>query len=97
MLSHALSLPMIYRRFSLSRRRIAAFKEMGQPLNLKVVEDAAQAVAMREEEFIYHGQPDFHLYGLLNTDGPQYLTGRRLEQRRSGLGKRHRGGQHARQ
>ena len=60
-LSHALSLPMIYRRFSLSRRRIAAFKEMGQPLNLKVVEDAAQAVAMREEEFIYHGQPDFHL------------------------------------
>jgi uncharacterized linocin/CFP29 family protein len=74
-LSHALSLPMIYRRFSLSRRRIAAFREMGQPLNLKVVEDAAQAVAMREEEFIYTGQPDFHLQGLLNADGRNTLQG----------------------
>src|SRR5262245_6453870 len=54
-LSHALSLPMIYRRFSLSRRRIAAFREMGQPLNLKVVEDAVQAVAIREENIIAHG------------------------------------------
>jgi uncharacterized linocin/CFP29 family protein len=74
-LSHALSLPMIYRRFSLSRRRIAAFKEMGQPLNLKVVEDAAQAVAMREEEFIYRGQPDFHVYGLLTATGRNTLQG----------------------
>jgi uncharacterized linocin/CFP29 family protein len=74
-LSHALSLPMIYRRFSLSRRRIGAFKEMGQPLNLKVVEDAAQAVAMREEEFIYHGQPDFHLHGLLTAAGRNTLQG----------------------
>jgi uncharacterized linocin/CFP29 family protein len=74
-LSHALSLPMIYRRFSLSRRRIAAFREMGQPLNLKVVEDAAQAVAMREEEFIYHGQPDFHLHGLLTAGGRNTLQG----------------------
>jgi uncharacterized linocin/CFP29 family protein len=74
-LSHALSLPMIYRRFSLSRRRIAAFREMGQPLNLKVVEDAAQAVAMREEDFIYHGQPDFHLHGLLTATGRNTLHG----------------------
>jgi uncharacterized linocin/CFP29 family protein len=74
-LSHALSLPMIYRRFSLSRRRIAALREMGQPLNLKVVEDAAQAVAMREEEFIYHGQPDFHLHGLLTAAGRNTLQG----------------------
>jgi len=74
-LSHALSLPMIYRRFSLSRRRIAAFREMGQPLNLKVVEDAAQAVAMREEEFIYHGQPDFHLHGLLTAQGRNTFQG----------------------
>jgi uncharacterized linocin/CFP29 family protein len=66
---------MIYRRFSLSRRRIAAFKEMGQPLNLKVVEDAAQAVAMREEEFIYRGQPDFHVYGLLTATGRNTLQG----------------------
>jgi uncharacterized linocin/CFP29 family protein len=73
--SHALSLPMIYRRFSLSKRRIAAFQEMGQPLNLKVVEDAGQAVAMREEEFIYRGQPGFHLQGLLTADGRNEVKG----------------------
>jgi uncharacterized linocin/CFP29 family protein len=74
-LSRALSLPMIYRRFSLSKRRIAAFEEMGQPLNLRPAEDAAQAVAMREEEFVYTGQPDLHLQGLLNADGRNTLQG----------------------
>src|SRR3954454_10297002 len=48
--SHALSIPMIYRRFSVSKRRIAASQETNQPLNLKVAEAAAQAVAAREEE-----------------------------------------------
>ena len=71
--SHALSLPMIYRRFAISKRRIAAFREMGQPLNLKVAEDAAQAVAAREEEFVYMGQPDFHLSGLLTAPGRQTI------------------------
>ena len=74
-LSRAMSLPMIYRRFSISKRRIAAFQEMGQPLHLKMVEDAAQAVAMREEEFVYQGQPDFHLQGLLTADGRSTLQG----------------------
>jgi len=74
-LSRALSLPMIYRRFSISKRRIAAFQEMGQPLHLKMVQDAAQAVAMREEEFVYMGQPDFHLQGLLTADGRSTLQG----------------------
>ncbi|HKY09399.1 MAG TPA: family 1 encapsulin nanocompartment shell protein [Candidatus Binatia bacterium] len=73
--SHALSVPMIYRRFAISKRRIAAFREMGQPLNLKAAEDAAQAVAAREEEFIYHGQPDFNLSGLLNAAGRQTIKG----------------------
>jgi uncharacterized linocin/CFP29 family protein len=73
--SRALSVPMIYRRFSLSKRRIAAFQETGQPLNLKVAEDAAQAVAAREEEFIYRGQPDFHLAGLLTAEGRNALQG----------------------
>jgi uncharacterized linocin/CFP29 family protein len=72
--SRALSVPMIYRRFAISKRRIAAFRETGQPLNLKVAEDAAQAVATREEEFIYHGQPDFHLGGLLTVDGRQNVN-----------------------
>jgi uncharacterized linocin/CFP29 family protein len=74
--SHALSLPMIYRRFAISRRRIAAFQAMGQPLNLKAAEDAAQAVAAREEEFVYQGQPDFHLSGLLTAEGRQGIKGR---------------------
>jgi uncharacterized linocin/CFP29 family protein len=73
--SRALSVPMIYRRFAISKRRIAAFQERGQPLNLKVVEDAAQAVAMREEEFIYQGQTDFHLNGLLTAEGRHNLEG----------------------
>lgn len=73
--SRALSVPMIYRRFALSKRRIAAFREMGQPLNLKVAEDAAQAVAAREEEFIYFGQPDFSLSGLLTAPGRQTVKG----------------------
>lgn len=73
--SHALSVPMIYRRFSISKRRIVAFQEMGQPLNLKVVEDAGQAVAIREEEFIYRGQPSFHLQGLLTADGRNEMKG----------------------
>ena len=73
--SHALSVPMIYRRFAISKRRITAFREMGQPLNLKVAEDAAQAVAAREDEFIYFGQPDFNLSGLLTAPGRQTVKG----------------------
>lgn len=71
--SRALSVPMIYRRFAISKRRIAAFRDLGQPLNLKAVEDAAQAVAAREEEFVYQGQPDFHLDGLLTAPGRQSI------------------------
>jgi uncharacterized linocin/CFP29 family protein len=71
--SRALSVPMIYRRFAISKRRIAAFRDMGQPLNLRAVEDAAQAVAEREEEFVYRGQPDFHLDGLLTAPGRHTL------------------------
>lgn len=67
--SRALSVPMIYRRFTISKRRIVACQEMGQPLNLKAAEDAAQAVAAREEEFIYYGQADFQLGGLLTVEG----------------------------
>ena len=40
-------------------------------MNLKDAEDAAQAVAVREEEFVYQGQPDFHLRGLLTVEGRQ--------------------------
>src|SRR5215470_16500720 len=73
--SQALSVPMIYRRFSLSKRRVAAFVETGQPLNLKVVEDAGQAVAAREEQFVYQGQTNFRLPGLLTAEGRNIVAG----------------------
>lgn len=73
--STAVSVPMMYRRFSLSKRRLAAYQHMGQPVNLRPVEDAAQAVAQREEEFIYRGQPSFHLPGLLTAEGRNTLQG----------------------
>ncbi len=48
---------------------------MNQPLSLRVVETAAQAVALREEEFIYQGQPEFHLPGLLTAEGRNTVPG----------------------
>jgi len=38
-------------------------------------QDAAEAVADREEEFVYRGQGDFGLPGLLTVDGRQNLAG----------------------
>ncbi len=73
--SRAVSVPMIYRRFALSKRHLAAYREMGRPLDLRVVEDAARAVAQCEEEFLYRGQPDFHLAGLLTVEGRNALAG----------------------
>lgn len=70
----ALSVPLLRRTFLLSLRRLAA-AEQGQPLDLRAVEDAAEAVARREEEMIYLGQPGFHLAGLLTAAG---RTRRRL-------------------
>jgi uncharacterized linocin/CFP29 family protein len=61
--------PMIRQIFRISIRRIAAFIENGQPLDLTPAEDAAEAVADREEELIYRGQPDLQLGGLLTSEG----------------------------
>ncbi len=68
-LSRAISVPMLRRGFRLSIRRIEAALAGGQPLNLTAVADAAEAVARREEQFIYYGQKDFGLAGLLTADG----------------------------
>jgi uncharacterized linocin/CFP29 family protein len=51
-MGRAISVPMLRKELRLSIRRVAAYREMGQPLNLNPVEDAAEAVARREEEFI---------------------------------------------
>jgi len=67
--------PFIYQPFVLSTRLIAATTEMHQPLNMKPVEDAAQAVAVREEELVYSGHPDQQLPGLLTVKGRNTHTG----------------------
>jgi uncharacterized linocin/CFP29 family protein len=74
-LGRAISIPMLRKGFQLSIRRIAAYREMGQPLNLTPVQTAAEAVAAREEEFIYTGQKNFGLPGLLTAEGRNEHTG----------------------
>jgi uncharacterized linocin/CFP29 family protein len=68
-MGRAISVPMLRKSFELSIRRLAAHQEMGQPLNLAPVQTAAEAVATREEEFIYTGQKNFGLPGLLTAEG----------------------------
>ena len=58
-LGRAIPVPMLRKSFRLSIRRVAAHIENGQPLDLSPAQDAAEAVADREEELIYSGQPDF--------------------------------------
>lgn len=74
-MGRALSVPMIRKQFSLSIRRVAASEEMRQPLNSAPIESAAEAVAAREEEFVYYGQPDFQLPGLLTAADRQRHEG----------------------
>jgi uncharacterized linocin/CFP29 family protein len=74
-LGRALPVPMLRKSFQLSIRRVAAHVENGQPLDLAPVRDAADAVADREEDFIYNGQPDFDLAGLLTVEGRQHVAG----------------------
>ncbi|MGD9613885.1 MAG: family 1 encapsulin nanocompartment shell protein [Alphaproteobacteria bacterium] len=74
-LGHAMQVPMIRKSFRISIRRVAAYLDNGQPLDLSPVEDAAEAVADREEELIYYGQPAFGVYGLLTVEGRQQIEG----------------------
>src|SRR3954447_25693586 len=74
-MGRAISLPMLRKSFRLSIRRIAAHIENGQPLDLNPAQEAAEAVANREEEFIYRGQPAFGLSGLLTMEGRQQIEG----------------------
>jgi len=74
-LGQAVGVPIIRRSFALSTRRVAAYLDNNQPIDLSPIEDAAEAVADREEDLIYHGQPAFNLYGLLTHPGRQQLAG----------------------
>lgn len=74
-MGRSISLPMLRKSFRLSIRRVAAHVENGQPLDLSPAQDAAEAVADREEEFIYRGQPDFGLVGLLTMESGLRVAG----------------------
>ncbi|MGH7057222.1 MAG: family 1 encapsulin nanocompartment shell protein [Gammaproteobacteria bacterium] len=65
----ALPVPLIRKTFKLSVRRIVAAEELGAPLDLTAAEEAGQAVAAREEEFIYAGSKEAGLEGLLGISG----------------------------
>ena len=73
-MGRSISLPMLRKSFRLSIRRVAAHIENGQPLDLSPAQDAAEAVADREEEFIYRGQPAFGLAGLLTMEDRQHVA-----------------------
>lgn len=67
--SRAIALPMLRKRFLLSIRRVAAHLENGLPLDMAPAEDAAEAVSAREDDLIYQGQAEFGLSGLLSATG----------------------------
>jgi uncharacterized linocin/CFP29 family protein len=74
-MGRAIPLPMLRKSFRISIRRIAAHVQNGQPLDLNPAQEAAEAVADREEEMIYSGQPAFGLAGMFTVDGRQELAG----------------------
>lgn len=74
-MGRAISVPMLRKSFQLSIRRIAAYREMGQPLNLTPAQTAAEAVAAREEELVYYGQEKFRQQGLLTAEGRNQQSG----------------------
>lgn len=65
--SRAISVPIIRKECGLSVRRVEAYQSMHQPLDFSPIEDAAEAVARREEEFIYFGEERFGLQGLMTA------------------------------
>lgn len=73
--SKAIAVPMLRKSCRLSARRLSAHLDKDMPLTLDEVEDAAEAIARREEAFIYFGQADIGLEGLLNAQGRKEVQG----------------------
>jgi uncharacterized linocin/CFP29 family protein len=69
--SRAIGVAMLQQLFELSIRRVHGHLRLGLPLDLRPVEDAAEAVAWREEELVYHGIPEQSLAGLMTVEGRQ--------------------------
>lgn len=74
-LSRAVSVPMLRKSCRLSIRRVEAYRYLGQPLDLSPIEEAAEAVARREEELVYYGEEAFGLEGLLTAKGRHEVSG----------------------
>ena len=74
-LGASLSVPMLWRSFGLSLRRLAAHLELGHPLDLAAAENAAEAVARLEEHMAYFGDERSGLAGLLTAPGAFELSG----------------------
>jgi uncharacterized linocin/CFP29 family protein len=72
--SRAIAVPMLRKSFNLSVRRVQGHLDMGLPLDFTPAQNAGEAVARREEEFIYYGNPDFGLEGLLTAKGRHEIT-----------------------
>ncbi|MEK8089994.1 family 1 encapsulin nanocompartment shell protein [Thermithiobacillus plumbiphilus] len=73
--SRSLSVPLIFRRFALGRRQVAAHLEQGMPLDLTPVRQATLSVCAREEALIYQGDAALGLPGLSTVEGRNHLDG----------------------
>jgi uncharacterized linocin/CFP29 family protein len=67
--SRTLPVPMLQQPCALSVRRIQGHRQLSLPLDLRRVEEAAEAVARREEQMVYHGVPRLGLDGLTTVEG----------------------------
>jgi uncharacterized linocin/CFP29 family protein len=63
--SSAIAVPVLQQLFELSIRRVEGHLRMGLPLDLSPVQDAAAAVARREDEIMYYGIKELGIQGLL--------------------------------
>src|SRR5512147_2538155 len=52
-IARTIPVPMIFRHFTMSRRRVSAHTELGQPLDFGQLGQATQELASREDELIY--------------------------------------------
>ncbi len=63
----AIAVPGIQQVFELSIRRVEGHLSMGLPLDLNPVEEAAEAVARREDEIVYYGIEELGIEGLMTA------------------------------
>lgn len=64
-----LSIPLIYKDFTLNWRDIELARTMNAPLDVSPASNAAQFCAMREDDLIFNGHKEYDLPGLLNVQG----------------------------